>query len=418
MEKIYVYADFDFLEQAEEIGVLSYERVRGNDHFAFEFSREWLSRHGGLILSGDVMNVKGMQHPRQGNSVFGFVNDSFPDRWGRALLDRRERLAAQEEQRPVRTLSNYDYLVGIEDLTRMGGIRYRTEKNGIFINSNSRYSVPPLESLRALCDACQEIESAEERNELPQQRWLDQLVEPGSSLGGARPKANVVDTDGRLYVAKFPSKKDLEDTELIEHFSHILARKAGIDVANTRIIRISKDRHLLLSERFDRTPEGKRRHFASAMSLLGLDDGSGAGTGNGYLDIVDFIVRNCTDVQQNLHQLYRRVAFNVLFGNTDDHFRNHGFILTPKGWTLSPAYDINPSTKTHQCLLINENTELSDINALRDSCESYMISREDASDIIHEVTGVIRDWQKVATENQIPIKILEQYNGRWTNPIS
>ncbi len=418
MEKIYVYADFDFLEQTEEIGVLSYERVRGNDHFAFEFSREWLSRHGGVILSGDVMNVRGMQYPRQGNSVFGFVKDSFPDRWGRALLDRRERLAAQEEHRPVRTLSNYDYLVGIEDLTRMGGIRYRTENNGAFINSNSRYSVPPLESLRALCDACQEIESAEERNELPQQRWLDQLVDPGSSLGGARPKANVVDTDGRLYVAKFPSKKDLEDTELIEHFSHILARKAGIDVANTRVIPISKDRHLLLSERFDRTPEGKRRHFASAMSLLGLDDGSGAGTGNGYLDIVDFIVRNCTDVQQNLHELYRRVAFNVLFGNTDDHFRNHGFILTPKGWTLSPAYDINPSTKTHQCLLINENTELSDINALRDSCESYMLDRGDASDIINEVTSVISDWQRVATENQIPVRVLEQYDDRWTHHVS
>jgi serine/threonine-protein kinase HipA len=368
-----------------------------------------------VILSGDVMNVRGMQYPRQGNSVFGFVKDSFPDRWGRALLDRRERLAAQEEHRPVRTLSNYDYLVGIEDLTRMGGIRYRTENNGAFINSNSRYSVPPLESLRALRDACQEIESAEERNELPQQRWLDQLVDPGSSLGGARPKANVVDTDGRLYVAKFPSKKDLEDTELIEHFSHILARKAGIDVANTRVIPISKDRHLLLSERFDRTPEGKRRHFASAMSLLGLDDGSGAGTGNGYLDIVDFIVRNCTDVQQNLHELYRRVAFNVLFGNTDDHFRNHGFILTPKGWTLSPAYDINPSTKTHQCLLINENTELSDINALRDSSESYMLDRGDASDIINEVTSVISDWQRVATENQIPVKVLEQYEDRWTH---
>jgi serine/threonine-protein kinase HipA len=418
MEKIYVYANFDFLKQTEEIGTLSYERVRGNDHFAFEFSREWLSRHGDMILSGDVMNVRGIQHPRQGNSVFGFVKDSFPDRWGQILLDRRERLTAQQEQRPVRNLSNYNYLVDIEDLTRIGGIRYSTEKNGTFINSNSRYCVPPLENLRALCDACQNIESAEERNELPEQRWLDQLVDPGSSLGGARPKANVMDTDGRLYVAKFPSKKDLEDTELIEHFSHVLAHKAGINVADTRVILISKGRHLLLSERFDRTSEGKRRHFASAMSLLGLDDGSGASTGNGYLDMVDFIVRNCTDVQKNLHQLYRRVAFNVLFGNTDDHFRNHGFLLTPKGWTLSPAYDINPSTKTHQCLLINENTELSDINALQDSCESYMLSREDASDIIHEVTGVIKDWEKIALENQIPVSILEQYQDRWTKPIS
>lgn len=413
MEKIYVYADFDFLAQAEKIGVLSYERVRGNDHFSFEYSPEWLKLHGGIILSGDVLNVRGMQHPRGGNSVFGFVKDSFPDRWGRLLLDRRERLAAQEEQRPVRSLSNYDYLVGIEDLTRMGGIRYSKEENGTFINENSKYCVPPLESLRALCDACEELESAEERNELPQQRWLDQLVDPGSSLGGARPKANVVDTDGKYYVAKFPSKKDLEDTELIEHFSHLLARKAGINVANTKVLSVSKSRHILLSERFDRTVDGKRRHFASAMSLLGLDDGCGATTGNGYLDIVDFIVSNCTNVQQNLRELYRRVAFNILFGNTDDHFRNHGFLLTPKGWTLSPAYDINPSTKRYQCLLINENTETSDIKALLDACESYMLSRKDAQNIVDEVSSTINDWQRIATENQIPNRVLERFSEKF-----
>ena len=354
-----------------------------------------------------------MQHPRHGNSVFGFVQDAFPDRWGRLLFDRRERLAANEEQRPVRTPSNYDYLVGIEDVTRMGGIRYSAEENGTFINDDSKFSVPPLENLRDLCNACQEFESAEERNELPEQRWLDQLVDPGSSLGGARPKANVVDADGRLYVAKFPSKKDIENTELIEHFAHILARKSGIQVANTRVIPIAKDRHLLLSERFDRDADGKRKHFASAMSLLGLNDGCGASTGHGYLDIVDFIVGNCTNVQQNLCELYRRVAFNIIFGNTDDHFRNHGFILTQKGWTLSPAYDINPSTKTYQCLLINEDTEVSDINALRDSCESYMLDLTEASDIIDEVTHTINDWKRVATENQIPLSVLEKYAERW-----
>lgn len=415
MSKIYVYADFDFLDQTEKIGVLSYERVRGKDRFAFEYSQEWLNRHADITLSGDVMTVKGMQHPRHGNSVFGFVQDAFPDRWGRLLFDRRERLAANEEQRPVRTPSNYDYLVGIEDVTRMGGIRYSAEENGTFINDDSKFSVPPLENLRDLCNACQEFESAEERNELPEQRWLDQLVDPGSSLGGARPKANVVDADGRLYVAKFPSKKDIENTELIEHFAHILARKAGIQVANTRVIPIAKDRHLLLSERFDRDADGKRKHFASAMSLLGLNDGCGASTGHGYLDIVDFIVGNCTSVQQNLRELYRRVAFNIIFGNTDDHFRNHGFILTKKGWTLSPAYDINPSTKTYQCLLINEDMEVSDINALRDSCESYMLDLKEASDIIDEVTHTINDWKRVATENQIPLSVLEKYAERWNS---
>ena len=413
MKKIIVYADFDFLAVPQEIGTLGYEHVRGKDHFVFEYSREWLKQYGGILLSGDLMNVPSLQHPRGNDNVFGFVKDSFPDRWGRLLLDRRERLTAQSEGRPTRMLTNYDYLIGIEDFTRMGGIRYKEEDSDNFINASAKYLVPPIESLRALCDACHEIELAEERNELPEQRWLDQLIDPGTSLGGARPKANVVDTDGTLFVAKFPSKKDLDNTELIEHFSHQLAAKAGIHVAKTRTIRISKDRDLLLSERFDRTKDGRRIHFASAMSLLGLDDGAGSSTGNGYLDIVDFILRGCTDVRQNLRELYRRVAFNVMFGNTDDHFRNHGFLLTPKGWTLSPAYDINPGAKSHQCLLIDEYTEQSDINALLSASENYMLEKEEATEIIEEVRDVIKDWRKTATEQQIPLKLLGAYSMRW-----
>ena len=413
MKRITVYADFDFLSTPQEIGVLGYEHVRGKDHFVFEYSHQWLKQYGGILLSGDLMNVPSLQHPRGNDNVFGFVKDSFPDRWGRLLLDRRERLTAQSEGRPTRMLTNYDYLIGIEDFTRMGGIRYKEDNNDGFINASAKYLVPPIESLRTLCDACHEIELAEERNELPERRWLDQLIDPGTSLGGARPKANVVDTDGTLYVAKFPSKKDLENTELIEHFSHQLASKAGIRVAKTRTIRISKDRDLLLSERFDRTKEGRRIHFASAMSLLGLDDGAGSSTGNGYLDIVEFILHGCTDVRRNLRELYRRVAFNILFGNTDDHFRNHGFLLTPKGWTLSPAYDINPGAKLHQCLLIDSYTEQSDINVLLSACESYMIERQEAIEIIEEVRAAIKDWRKTAAQLQIPYKLLEAYSMRW-----
>ncbi len=415
MKKITVYADFDFLASPQEIGTLGYERVRGKDHFVFEYSHEWLKQHGGIVLSGDLMNVPSLQHPRSADNVFGFVKDSFPDRWGRLLLDRRERLKAQAEGRPVRMLTNYDYLTGIEDFTRMGGIRYKykDEDSEGFINVSEKYLVPPIESLRALCDACHEIELAEERNELPEQRWLDQLIDPGTSLGGARPKANVIDTDGRLYVAKFPSKKDLENTELIEHFSHRLAAKAGINVAQTRTIKISKDRDLLLSERFDRTADGRRIHFASAMSLLGLDDGAGSSTGNGYLDIVDFILQGCVDVQQNLRELYRRVTFNVMFGNTDDHFRNHGFLLTQKGWTLSPAYDINPGTKTNQCLLIDQYTEQSDASNLLQASGSYMLEQQEAAEIIEEVRSAIKDWRTTATELQISSKTLEPYGNRW-----
>ena len=415
MKKITVFADFDFLATPQEIGTLGYERVRGKDHFVFEYSREWLKKHGGIMLSGDLMNVPSLQHPRGADSVFGFVKDSFPDRWGRLLLDRRERLKAQAEGRPVRMLTNFDYLTGIEDFTRMGGIRYRDEDSDSYMNDSAKFLVPPIESLRALCDACHEIESAEERNELPEQRWIDQLIDPGTSLGGARPKANVIDADGKLYVAKFPSKKDLDNTELIEHFSHRLAAAAGINVANTHTIKISKDRHLLLSERFDRTADGRRKHFASAMSLLGFDDGAGSSTGNGYLDIVDFILQGCVDVQQNLRELYRRVAFNVMFGNTDDHFRNHGFLLTPKGWTLSPAYDINPGTKLHQCLLIDQYTEQSDANTLLHASGSYMFEQQEASEIIDQVRTAIKDWRATATELQVPLKILEPYCNRWDN---
>ena len=206
MKRITVYADFDFLSTPREIGVLGYEQIRGKEHFAFEYSRAWLKQFCGILLSGDLMNVPSLQYPRGNDNVFGFVKDSFPDRWGRLLLDRRERLAAQAEGRPARVLTNYDYLIGLEDLTRMGGIRYKSEDCDDYINAGEKYLVPPIESLRTLCDACHEIELAEERNELPEQRWLNQLIAPGSSLGGARPKATVVDTDGKLYVAKFPSK--------------------------------------------------------------------------------------------------------------------------------------------------------------------------------------------------------------------
>jgi len=415
MKRITVYADFNFLASPQEIGTLGYEHVRGKDHFVFEYSHEWLKQHGGLLLSGDLMNVPALQHPRSTDRVFGFVKDSFPDRWGRLLLDRRERLAAQTEGRPVRILTNYDYLTGIEDFTRMGGIRYKSEDSDDYINAGAKYLVPPIESIHALCNACHEIELAEERNELPEQRWLDQLIDPGTSLGGARPKANVIDADGKLYVAKFPSKNDLENTELIEHFSHRLAAKAGINAANTRIIRINKDRDLLLSERFDRTADGKRIHFASAMSLLGLEDGAGSTTGNGYLDIVDFILQGCVDAGRNLRELYRRVAFNILFGNTDDHFRNHGFLLTPKGWTLSPAYDINPGVKLQQCLLIDQYTEQSDIKALLSASDNYMLEQKEAAQIIEQVRATVKDWRKVASELQIPHKILNPYYSRWDN---
>lgn len=242
-----------------------------------------------------------------------------------------------------------------------------------------------------------EIEKSEKPNQLPEKKWLLQLVHPGTSLGGARPKAGVMDDKGCLCVAKFPSSNDDYDVRLWEHHSHLLSTEAGVIAADTSVIETGEKFHALLSKRFDRTDDGRRKHFASAMTLLGLTDGCDAKTGNGYLDIVDFILQNCCDVEDNLRQLYRRVAFNIAIGKSDDHFRNHGFLLTPKGWTLSPAYDMNPTLNEYQALIINSTTNRADLQVLLDSSEEYMIGKEEVGRIINEVKDVVRHWKSIAT---------------------
>lgn len=398
MKKLYVYADFDWLKEVELIGELGYESLRGSDSYCFTFSDEWLKKHSDLFLSEDLNNYPGQQYTQPEKDIFGCFSDALPDRWGRTLLLRREQLAAMEEKRPVRRLSSFDFLTGIDDFSRMGAFRFKENPEEKFINVSESLKIPPLTDIRELIAASAEIEKSEEDNVLPNRKWIVQLVQPGSSLGGARPKASVIDTDKTLYIAKFPSRKDDYDAGLWEHFSHLLAIKAGVNAAKTKIIATGEKYHTLLSERFDRTKDGKRIHFASAMTLLGLNDGDNATTGHGYLDIVDFIIQNCTDVEWNLQELYRRVAFNICIGNSDDHFRNHGFLLTAKGWTLAPAYDMNPTQNEYQSLLINSYTNKSDLNELLASCEEYMLPKQIALQIIGEVLVAVKDWQILATQ--------------------
>ena len=398
MKKLLVYADFDWLKEIELIGELSYESLRGSDSYAFQFNDEWLKRYGNLFISADLNNYKGLQYTQLEKDIFGCFSDALPDRWGRTLLNRREQILATEEKRPVRRLSSFDYLLGIDDSSRMGGFRFKKTPDGDFINSSNTLRIPPLTSIRELIHASREIEKSEEGNKLPDKKWLTQLVQPGSSLGGARPKASVVDTDKVLYVAKFPSRKDDYNAGLWEHFCHLLAKKAGINAASTQVISTSDKYHTLLSRRFDRTDDGRRIHFASAMTLLGLSDGTNASTGNGYLDIVDFILQNCTEVNKNLQELYRRVAFNICIGNSDDHFRNHGFLLTAKGWTLSPAYDMNPTLNEYQSLLISNSSSKADLAILSDACEDYMLPQDVATKIISEVVAAVKGGKALATK--------------------
>ena len=397
MKRLYVFADFDWLKEPRLIGELSYESLRGSDSYGFCYSDDWLRDYGNLFLSNDLNNYPGQQYTAPDKDIFGCFSDALPDRWGRTLINRREQILAKEEKRPVRRLSSFDYLVGIEDFSRMGGFRFKESMDGRYINASEVLCIPPLAEICELIAAGSEIEKSEEENRLPEMCWIAQLVQPGSSLGGARPKASVIDENRTLYIAKFPSRKDDYDAGLWEHFSYLLAKRAGINATETRVISTNDKYHTLLSRRFDRRENGKRIHFASAMTLLGLNDGDNANTGNGYLDMVDFILQNCTHVEDNLKELYRRVAFNICIGNTDDHFRNHGFLLTAKGWTLSPAYDMNPSLNEYQSLLINSVTNKSDLNELLDSCEEYMLQGQTARQIVSEVLEAVGEWRSLAT---------------------
>jgi serine/threonine-protein kinase HipA len=418
MMKMWVYADFDWLKELELIGELSFENLRGSETYGFQYSKDWLKKHSDILLGDDINNYLGMQFTQAGKDIFGCFSDALPDRWGRMLLNRREQILAKEENRPVRKLTSFDHLMGIDDFSRMGGFRFKTDPNGDFINQNSTLQIPPLTSLRSLMHACLEIEHSEEKNELPDIKWINQLIDPGSSLGGARPKSSIIDENKKLYIAKFPSRKDDYDVGLWEHFSHLLAQKAGINVAVTRLISSGEKYHTLLSQRFDRNNEGKRIHFASAMTMLGRSDGDNYANGYGYLDIVDFILKACTNNENNLRELYRRIAFNICIGNTDDHFRNHGFILTAKGWTLSPAYDINPSLNDYQSLLISASSNESSLKILLESGEEYMLDKKQCTEIIQKVVNEVKGWRTLANQLQIPKMEIDRFSARFEKHLS
>ena len=414
MKKLYVYADFDWLDTPQIIGELSYDSVRGSETYGFSYDKEWLAKYGDVFLSEDLQNYPGIQYTRPERDIFACFSDALPDRWGRTLLNRREQIAAFEQKRPVRRLTSFDYLMGIDDASRMGGFRFAETPSGRFINCEVSLRVPPLASVRELMQAAHEIEASEEKHLLPSKKWLAQLLHPGTSLGGARPKASVIDEKGNLTVAKFPSRKDDYDVGLWEHFCHVMGRKAGLNVAETSTIP-GGNYHILLSKRFDRNNSGKRIHFASALTLLGLTDGDNASTGYGYPDIVDFIIQYGSNVEQNLEELYRRVAFYIIVGNSDDHFRNHGFLLTRKGWELSPAYDINPTLSDTQSLLINRETNESDLNILLESAGDYMISNEKARTIINEVKSTMKSWRSEARKLGLSQRDIDMFAPRFDN---
>lgn len=328
---IYVYDDFS-CDEPVLLGKLYIGVIKQGETYSFEYDKGWLTNNKmSISLDPEIQPFVGRQFPN-GKNIFGLFADASPDRWGRVLMNKRERLLAEKEGRKPRKLHDSDYLLGVYDETRMGGIRFKLDMDGDFLSNDKDTAAPPWAVLRTLEEASRNFEKDE--NGLTD-KWLNQLIKPGSSLGGARPKATVVDTSGQLWIAKFPSKNDESDTGAWEKVAHDLARMCGLNVPESKLEKFSKLGSTFLVKRFDRDGE-KRIHFASAMTLLGKTDGASAEDGTSYLDMAGFIKAYGANPKSDLVELWKRIVFNMAVTNTDDHLRNHAFILTNNGWILSP----------------------------------------------------------------------------------
>mgnify|MGYP004475600093 FL=1 len=390
---ILVYDDFS-TDQSVLMGCLYINVIKGGESYSFEYDKEWLKKTGlALTLDPELMPYAGRQYPN-GKNIFGLFADASPDRWGRVLMNKRERILAEKEGRKPFKLYDSDYLLGVYDETRMGGIRFKSVPEGPFLSDDKETAAPPWATLRTLEEASRNFENDETGLS---EKWLNQLIRPGSSLGGARPKATVVDTKDQLWIAKFPSKNDENDTGAWEMVAHDLAAFCGLNVPEAKLEKFSPLGSTFLIKRFDRIGS-KRIHFASAMTLLGKTDGASAADGSSYLDIAAFIKSYGAHPKKDLIELWKRIVFNMAVTNTDDHLRNHAFILTDKGWILSPLYDVNPVPYGDELSLnVDEEDNRISIDLAVQTAVRFGISKSDAGDYAENILKIIRDnWEKTA----------------------
>jgi serine/threonine-protein kinase HipA len=391
VKEIQVYANWESFPEPRFMGLLKSTLSKGKEIFSFEYSKEWLDAGEYKLLDPDLQFYAGHQYLRDDKPNFGIFLDSSPDRWGRTLIQRREIELAKSEQRDARRLTEIDYLLGVYDETRMGGIRFK-KPDGDFLNNEPGKAAPPWSSLRELEHASRQIENDEIGNEKEYIKWLSLLLAPGSSLGGARPKASIVDGDGNLYIAKFPGKNDDNDVGAWEMVIHTLAKNAGLNVPEAQIRKLSGKHHTFLSKRFDRKKR-VRVHFASAMTLFGYKDGDTTS----YLEFVQFLSAHGARVTTDLEEVWRRIVFNICVSNTDDHLRNHGFLLTNSGWVLSPAYDMNPNKDGAGLhLFISEDDNSLSLDLARETAKYYRIPEKRVEEIISQVRASVATWSKVA----------------------
>lgn len=400
---IYVFADWKGMSQPELMGNLIAHQAKGRKAFRFEYNADWLKSKATYLIDPKIQFFSGPQFA-ESNENFGIFLDSMPDTWGRTLMKRRAAQKARKNKEKPPKLYEVDYLLGVYDQTRMGGLRFKTEIDGPFLDDNKdNKPTPPWSEIRELQTA---VKNLEEDDGVSVDEWLNILIAPGSSLGGAQPKANIIDDEGELWIAKFPSKNDSIDKAAWEYLAYKLALNAGIKMAPCKLEKISGNYHTFFTKRFDR--EGATRiHFSSAMTMTGFNENTLRTETASYLDIAEFILTYGVDIEANLKQLWRRIVFNMAISNTDDHLRNHGFILTSNGWELSPAYDLNPSIdKDHLSLNIDEEDSSLDLGLAKGVGEYFRLTETEMNNIINDIQESVSQWEKMA--NQIGISRVER----------
>ena len=399
--EVYVYADWLELKGPIFLGTLSMVHTKGHHVASFDYDKDWIKKGFAQSLDPDLQFYTGPQYLGKKKTNFGLFMDSSPDRWGKTLMDRREAILARVESRKPNKLLEEDYLLGVYDAHRMGALRFKVEGNDKFQHEDKGLAAPPWTSIRELEQASLALENdmLKDKQAL---KWINMLIAPGASLGGARPKASVLDERGHLWIAKFPSVKDTHNVGGWEMVVNDLAFKSGIRIAEGMIRQYNSEHLTYLSKRFDRTSGGARIHFASAMTLLGHADGE---TGASYLHLAEFIIRQGASPSRDLEQLWRRIVFYIAIKNTDDHLRNHGFLLTDTGWELSPAYDINPIYYgTGLSLNISETDNSLDFEIAREVAKYFRLTDVQAATIIKGTKNIVKQWPKLADKYKIPSK--------------
>jgi serine/threonine-protein kinase HipA len=401
---IYVFAHWKPMKEPELIGILSVLNAKGKKAFSFEYAKDWIKSKNQMLLDPDIQFYNGPQYPNN-KEIFGIFLDSMPDTWGRTLMKRKASQEVSLVGDKAKTLYEIDYLLGVYDESRMGALRFKTDLNGPFLDNNNQSPTPPWSSIRELQDAAQNFESDTKNDEARQ--WLVILMAPGSSLGGARPKANILDADKNLWIAKFPAKNDTTDKAAWEYLAYQLALKAGINMSECKIQKVTGNYNTFFTKRFDRE-NGERIHFASAMTMTGNNEDTIRDHQASYLELAEFIQNYGSNIEMNLEQLWRRIVFNIAISNTDDHLRNHGFIIVDDGWELSPAYDLNPSIdKEGLALNIDMDNNALEYEVAKSVGMYFRLDENQMNIILDEVMAAIKPWKEMADKIGIPNKEIQ-----------